>query len=345
MPLRAPAATVIYLVFCAVVIFAPPRWNSHSGLASLIDKHRRLQTIDSPKLVLVGGSNVATGLDSAAVESALHHPVVNMGLGASLGLRYMLEEVKSELRPGDFVVISPEYDFFCNTSKTESNAQLNGSTDLINLVQAFPGAARWIIPVYAGSPSRLFGGLDDICRFMALKIAFYKTAFEQISQKKITSSISALFEPKNTIFTHRENYNSFGDFTGHLNLPSPTTLSGGILRYQQFHFNKEATDTLSDFGAMASSKHVTVILIPPPLPKMLYDERKSIVEYIFSRWQGISTIAVLATPERYTFRADQMFDTPYHLNASGRKVRTERLIADLATYSERSRLAQKASSQ
>lgn len=52
---------------------------------SLTDKVRRLEEIEEPKVVLVGNSNVAFGIDSEKIEKAFDIPVVNLELHGDLG--------------------------------------------------------------------------------------------------------------------------------------------------------------------------------------------------------------------------------------------------------------------
>ena len=48
-------------------------------------------------------------MDSKLVESELKMPVVNLGLHAGLGLEFILNEISSQMKSGDEVVISLEY--------------------------------------------------------------------------------------------------------------------------------------------------------------------------------------------------------------------------------------------
>src|SRR6476661_8416978 len=81
-------------------------------IAAVLEKDRLIRNTPSPKIILVGGSNLAFGVDSKLLQDSLRLPVVNMGLYAKLGLRYMLAQVKPYIRAGDIVVVVPEYDQF-----------------------------------------------------------------------------------------------------------------------------------------------------------------------------------------------------------------------------------------
>src|SRR5690606_26128837 len=74
------------------------------------------------RVVLVGGSNLAFGIDSKAIEAAVGCPVVNMGMNGYFGVRFMLEEVAPRLRAGDVVVLAFEWDnYFKSVDGTSSN--------------------------------------------------------------------------------------------------------------------------------------------------------------------------------------------------------------------------------
>ena len=100
-------------------------------LASSIDKHALLERAGSPRLILVGGSNVAFGFDSQLLEQRLGLNPVNMGLHASVGMRFMLQEVQPYLRPGDVVVVSPEYEQFATYS-------VNNGLTLLRVLEHHP---------------------------------------------------------------------------------------------------------------------------------------------------------------------------------------------------------------
>jgi|GEM_PF-1244087 len=62
-----------------------------------------------PKIVLAAGSNVLYGLDAADLERTFGVPCVNFGTHASLPFDYLASRWKGLLRPGDLLVIAPEY--------------------------------------------------------------------------------------------------------------------------------------------------------------------------------------------------------------------------------------------
>jgi hypothetical protein len=78
--------------------------------AALLDKHKYASSISSPKIVLVGGSNVAFGINSQILGEKTNLPVVNMALLAPLGIRFILSDAANYINKGDIVIMSFEYD-------------------------------------------------------------------------------------------------------------------------------------------------------------------------------------------------------------------------------------------
>lgn len=79
--------------------------------ASLIDKVERLESIDGPKIVLLGHSSLAFGIDSERIEEAFGMPVVNMGLHGGNGNAFHEEMAKYNVEQGDiYIICHSDYD-------------------------------------------------------------------------------------------------------------------------------------------------------------------------------------------------------------------------------------------
>ena len=73
--------------------------------AALNDKVNRLKSLEGPKIVLLGNSNVAFGINSQLIEEAFGMPVVNMGLHGSLGNKFHENMAYYNVEAGDIYVI------------------------------------------------------------------------------------------------------------------------------------------------------------------------------------------------------------------------------------------------
>ena len=98
-----------FAIVIAAATLTPPQY-SNTFVGALNEKYDRLHSIDEPKLVVVGGSSVVFGVDSAMIEKYVDMPVVNFGLYAALGTKLMLDLSRSAIGKGDVVVLSPELD-------------------------------------------------------------------------------------------------------------------------------------------------------------------------------------------------------------------------------------------
>lgn len=65
-----------------------------------------------PRIIFVGGSNLAFGLDSQRIKDSLNINVINYGLHAGIGLKYMVDDISTYARKGDIIVFAPEYSHF-----------------------------------------------------------------------------------------------------------------------------------------------------------------------------------------------------------------------------------------
>ena len=103
------------LILAAILACSSP--DRQGMLSANLDKRHRLLTAAPPRLVLVGGSSVAYGFDSPALEQRLGLRVVNLGLHAGLGLDYILADAQS-VQKGDTVILAVEYNH-CFTDQTQ----------------------------------------------------------------------------------------------------------------------------------------------------------------------------------------------------------------------------------
>jgi hypothetical protein len=99
-------------VICLTV--ATPDQYDKTFLGVLDEKYDRLMSIEEEKIVVIGGSSVAFGLDSALLESYTGMPVVNFGLYADLGTKLMLDLARGGIKEGDVVIIAPESSVACS---------------------------------------------------------------------------------------------------------------------------------------------------------------------------------------------------------------------------------------
>lgn len=96
----------------AIVFFVTektPNQYNKTYLAEFSDKYNLLNDTKGKKIIFVGGSSLPFGLRSDLIEEQLEeYKVVNFGLYATLGTKFMMDMSKSNIKEGDIVILSPE---------------------------------------------------------------------------------------------------------------------------------------------------------------------------------------------------------------------------------------------
>jgi hypothetical protein len=307
------SALLIFCLICTVVFCLPPvsRFDGYFGSVQL--KEARLKTIGGPKIVLVGGSNLAFGVASPLIEERLGLPTVNMGISSNLGLRFMLEEIKNDLHNGDVVILCPEHQLLFGL--------LDGCKDMFRVVQAYPPAFHSIFSAYILQPENLTKLLKNFKELVSVKCRlWYKCCFYR-------ADFDLLLHPDEG---KRTSFNSWGDY-----IP-PSGKDCYPFEDQEIcpgcEIDKEALAVLNKFSETMSAKGVRVLIVPPPTAVTSFRTSTQKVQALYrSMRQGLK-IAVVANPERYVFERNNCFDSPYHLKAGPGRIRTIRLIEDVQSH-------------
>ncbi|HEY9711851.1 MAG TPA: hypothetical protein V6C72_00175 [Chroococcales cyanobacterium] len=319
---KTPVLLLVYVGFIVATVFLPPCMDSSSYAASIIDKQKRLETITSPKLVLVGGSNLALGLDSSLLKRQLEIEPVNMGLTINCGLAFELEQVRDHLRQGDVVVISPEYEYFMQ------NARGNGW--IFELPKLLPEASLWTFKTTTESPVVIAGSFNTFSGWLRSKWDFWRG----MANKYVASGGQAgLLPPKNwgeKDFLGRKNFDSYGDLLGYLKVKPPEQIC--VENWQVDKINADAVKLLNNFARDAKARGATVLLVPPPLPDTVFERHAVEIATIYNGLKEQVRIPFIAAPERYEFPVGQFFDSYYHLRGSARQERSQRLSQDIRAH-------------
>lgn len=255
-------------------------------------KQKYLERAKSPKVILVGGSNLAFGVNSQLIEKSFGLPVVNMGLHAGLGLDYMISEVKNSIHKGDTIVLVPEYEHFYTNSFT------NHGKELAALVGVNPVALRFI-----NSPHQMISILQ-----------FIPTLFETIVsgwRDNGTSYSSAAF-------------NQWGDIERY---PSNSQNNQGSIQISKLigEIDKKSLYEISEFNDYCKSRGATMIFVYPAYAHSLYSENQKQILNLNSRILALR-IKVISQPIDFVFPDNMFIDSGYHLGREGVKPRTEKLI-------------------
>ncbi len=291
----------VILVFTLCIFTAPQYSNTIYGV--LDEKYERLNSIDEPKLIVVGGSSVAFGLDSALMEEYIDMPTVNFGLYAALGTKVMLDLSKSNINRGDVVVIAPEM------SKQTMSMYFNTENTLMALDDDYSMMRHIDINNSFSLVSGMFSHLAD--KFALAregtpdpKGVYNSDSFDKYGDVKYP-------RPQNTMPLYYD--------------PStPITLDESII-------DDSFIDYLNDYIAFCRRRGATVCFSFSPMNRMALSEDYDSDE--LSEFEAMLSdkldCNLISYAEDYILDAEYFFDSNFHLNDTGVKYRTLRLAQDV----------------
>jgi len=273
-------------------------------MAATIDKHRLLEQQPSPRILLIGGSNVAFGLDSAEINRRLAYNPVNMGLIVGLGVDFMLAEVEPWLRPNDVVVISLEYEFFVN-------GYYYGFEDALFLaIEERPENRKSLS--FGNEQVLLNGGFNGMGRILRASVS-YLTGWDDP------------LENLNVVYK-RNSFNQYGDMVAHRNLP-PKKFELPLLDARgKYTTILRVINRLNLFSKVCRQKGVKVFYLFPAVPRQYFEQNKDLIDEVAMDITQDLQIQTLNTPEEMSLPVEDFFDSQYHVNSSGIKKRTDQLI-------------------
>jgi hypothetical protein len=295
---------VILAVITTIVLLVPKPIDYKRYIAANIDKLQLIEKTESPKIVFVGGSAGAFGLDSRMIQKKLNRPVVNMGLAAGLGLPIMFEELKPYIGRKDIIVIIPEYELLCSGLNGEGSVLLEAYL-LIPEIRRYIKSPKTYLSMLKGIP----GLVNRRGRWYIVLLA-HKGYLHPIYNRYV--------------------FNEYGDFD---NYEEVASMDIGILEMAQrsidSSFNVEALDELQNFISYAKGRGSRVAIVHPPTLAAFYEKNKKDITSIDERLRRGLEGYVLGRPEDTGYPAEYFFNTEYHLNRKGRSDYTKYIISIL----------------
>lgn len=285
-------------VLLVLALCCGPHASRVDYMGAVATKHARLDSLPSPKVIIIGGSNAAFGMDSERLRRALCRPVVNMSIHASLGFKFMVEEVKGELGAGDLVIAALEHSGYSEPVR---------DNDLhILTVDRFP-AALGFVPW--NTRPRLVLGVAVMRLQAAWKV------------------LSGAWKDDSPALVYRANgFNTEGDLVSHLGLPALAPADVERTEYHEPIIGPEFWPIAQELADSVKAHHGNLVFVLPAIARSSYRPEVDLTIRMALAEHGY---AVLGT-EGNNVQPDSCFhDTHYHLRAVGRQVRTTTLVEDL----------------
>jgi len=304
-------AAAVAVVEC-VLLFAPVTRDAlhHSFLDAWQRKHERLRAPGRGRIIIAGGSNVAFGVDSSRLQSALHRPAVNLGLHGGVGLAFMLNEVVDGTRAGDLVVLVPEYEHFY------------GHLMYGELVAAELLQHNWPAFKYFNTRQQL-GHLA--INFPTLT---GQEAFALLEEAKQSLRGSRTDFVESTVY-RRDAFDALGDMVAHLKeAPKPRQVVSSVQRLHGV-FNHAAVRALAESVKAIQARGADVVVVYPPVAESYWQKNRDVIEELAGR---LSRQWMTSRPDDWVYDDGLFYDSAYHLNRDGRAQRTERLLELLRAH-------------
>jgi len=300
---------LIPVILISVITFAFPAVYKDTFVGELGDKYELLNATDEKKVVVIGGSSVAFGLDSAMMEEHLGRKVVNFGLYADLGTKLMIDLSKSNINEGDIIVIAPELN-----SQTLS-LYFNAET----AIQAMDGSWNMLAHVDSGDYESLIG-------------AMWKFASEKLNYT-LTGT-----RPENSGAYQKQWFNKYGDNT--FDRPYNTMVSTSKTISLDFRTNKNDSvtseyeqfiDYVNDYVEFCEKRGATVYFSFAPMNEAAMTDYNT-AENVYNFYKNLCAslnCRVISDVTKSIMDEGYFFDSEFHLNNAGVTVRTAQLIDDI----------------
>lgn len=271
-------------------------------MAATIDKHARLRSADSPRLIFVGGSSMGFSVDSRAfVEQGLGLEPVNMGLNDGVGLSFMLAEVDGQLRAGDVVIVAPETPLYWTGSRNDS---------IWSVLEHRPASVACVSPTSARELS------DQGLHYLARKV---RCAVHQVT---LDSELATIYR--------RSSFDDVGDFVAHRG--QPRKLESPIDRPwpppDTLDF-EPALARLQEFADRCARANARCLLAWSPTRREQFERERDLFVALELRLRELD-FELLESPSEASFADEDFFDRGPHLTGEAAARRSRRLATRLA---------------
>ena len=286
-----------------VIAFSSGQQFENTFLGAFSDKYKRLVTINEPKIIIISGSSSAFGLRSDILEQELGMPVVNLGLYAELGTKFMLDISRAGIKKGDIVVVAPELD--AQTLSLYFNSEtawqaLDGNISALRYIKSEDYGTLagnfWSHAVSKLKYNR-YGGLNP-------EGVYSRSSFNEYGDIIYP-------RPHNVIL---RNYNP-----SHLIDLDPSVLCGDFAEY------------LNKYIKFAERKGAAVYFNFPPMNRLAvpqYGDSEAVYNFYLYLTQSIDC-EIIGNINSYIMDERYFYDSNYHLNDSGVLIRTALLAEDI----------------
>jgi hypothetical protein len=298
---------MIFLICFAGICFlgckylsALKRVYDESFYAGLKTKYDRLTSVKGPKIVVIGGSSVAFGIDSKIVERETGIPCVNFGLYAAIGFKPMLDLSKKSIGEGDIVVLAPEL-------SSQMYSGYIGYEYLTDSVEGRPDLATALGKEYAK------GFLSALPKYLSRRNRILKSG---ISVDGVYAN-SSFDEYGDIVYLRNENV-----MNGGYNKTDLPEISTDILTEEFF-------DMVNTYAEYCKERGASVYLGFPPMNALSVKDTDEAQEAFLNKLKEDLDFEILASLEDHIMDPGYFYDSNFHTNDPGTVYNTLLLVNDI----------------
>lgn len=273
-----------------------PAQYGDTFLGELKHKVTLLEDTPGPRIILVGGSGAAFGVDSALVERELPgYSVVNFGMYAALGTTVMLDLSQPLIRAGDLVILIPE--------------------------QQEQTLSDWF------DPAVMWQGLDGASHLLRLLLERLAGAFPSFAGQKFSYFLQGQPPQPQGVY-RRDSFNEKGDvssllcarneMTGGLDATTPIRFDPGMVTDAFAQRVRACAQAAAEAGAV-------LWYAPCPMNGAAVEDLENIDSF-YTALQEKLGIPLIGDPHDFILNAGWFYDTNFHPNSAGKIVYTRALI-------------------
>lgn len=285
-----------------------PSYYGQSYYGQLSAMYEKLEKTTGKRLVIVGGSNVAFGVDAAQLEKTLRgfgydYTVCNFGLYAAVGTSAMLSLSEDLIRAGDMVVLAIE-------PTEETFSDYFGATAMLKCAEDAP---QMLLRLDKSQRSAVVGNYISYLQERA-----------QIRRTGLLPQPEGAYAKNSFDANGDMRYDRAGNA---MTLGYDTTQ---IIDLAGLHLQQGFVTRLNDYIQTLESRGATVVMSFSPMNRSaLADDSEEAVSTFFSTLRESFSCRIISDPNRYIFDSGWFYDSNFHLNTAGMALRTWQLGCDV----------------
>ena len=288
-----------------------PDFYGESYYAQLQEMYEKLKTTEGKKIVIVGGSNVAFGVDSDQMEATLRecgldYTVCNFGLYAAVGTSAMLSLSESFIGPEDIVILAIE-------PSSETFSTYFGATAMLKCAEETP---EMLLHLNGSQQSNVVGN------YLA-----YLQERAQIQRTGILPQADGVYAKSSFDSNGDLRYERAGNalVLGY-DPASPIDLAG-------ISYEPAFVEQVNSYVASAQEKGAAVVMSFSPMNRgSVTDASADTVYQFFLTLRAKFHCPIISDPNDYIMDSGWFYDSNFHMNTAGMAVRTHQLTCDLLNH-------------